>query len=167
MTISKLRTLDSIKITRTIDTDADTSFIGEYSRTPGPDDRTIDRVANGDAGSRGYAYFIAAMSGDETGNPDSVQQDYERMQDIANGQICFYGIGVRAVIKIPECGNCSRLMNIDSTSLWGIESDSDTAYIREVANDQLSEIRAELNDLGIDDADIDAAMADADYIDIA
>lgn len=157
----KKRTLNRIEIRLATDTNPDLSWIGDYSGTRGPEDRTIDRQARGDRSRGEYRYFIACNSGEETGNPDSVEQNYQRMEDYNRCEWCCYGVIVRAVIDVHE-SNHRRTMAIDSPGLWGVESDSGEDYFREVARDELSVIRAELTDLGITDKAIDAALADAE-----
>src|SRR5688500_10376303 len=56
----------------------DLSHFGEYSDVPGDDDKTIDRQERGDQWRNEHRYFIAALSGENTGNPESVEQDYQR-----------------------------------------------------------------------------------------
>lgn len=161
---TKKRTLRKIDILHILDDSPDLSWIGDYSGTRGPEDRTIDRLARSDMSRGEYRYFIACNSGEETGNPDSVEQDYQRMEAYNRGDWHVIGLRVRATIAIHECRH-TRDINIESSGLWGVESDSGDDYMTEVAREQLDEIRAELNDWGIDDAAIDAAFSAVNVID--
>ena len=152
-----------VRLIREVDTSPDTSWIGEYTSEPGPDDRTIDREERGDAGRNEYRYFIAAMSGEETGNPKSVEEDYRRMELLNRGDWCFFGISAEATVVVG-----GTIQTIRSGGLWGIESDSGDAYFREVGNEQLSELRDTLTQLGFTEEQlIDAfhGAEDSDWID--
>ena len=152
-----------VLLCREVDDSPDTSWIGEYSSEPGPDDRTIDREERGDAERNEYRYFIAAMSGEETGNPKSVEEDYRRMEQLNRGDWCFFGISAEAEIVVNGV-----IQTIRSGGLWGIESDSGDAYFREVGNEQLSELRDTLTQLGFTEEQlIDAfhGAEDSDWID--
>jgi hypothetical protein len=104
-----------------------------------------------------YRYFVATMSADDTGNPDSVEQDYQRMEALNRGDWWFIGIRVDAVVQLT--GDLTQ--HITSGGLWGIESDSGENHMKEIAADQLQELRGELQAIGFDDKAIDAAFAEA------
>lgn len=91
-----------------------------------------------------YRYFIAAMSGETTGNPDSVRQDYDRMESLNRGDWCYYGISAVAEVWNPKTHTTQK---IRSGGLWGIESDSGN-YLEEVEQEQLTELSTELSSLG-------------------
>jgi hypothetical protein len=131
--------LASIKIEHLVDEDPHLEDLGVYSDLPGPDDRTVDRP--------GHRYFIAAMSGEETGNPDSVEQDYQRMEAYNNGE--WYMAGIRAVAEVtcPVGNGNSRIERLSSGGLWGIESDSDMGDIEQ---EQLDDLREHLEHFGVD-----------------
>ncbi len=135
----------SIKLRRETDTDPDLSHLGEYSNSPGPDDRTIDRQERGDCGRNEYRYFVASMSGEETGNPESVEQDYQRMEDYNRCGWCSVGVWVEATVQFSPGGPTQK---IRSGGLWGIESDSDDSYFSEVQGEQLAELREQLKAAG-------------------
>lgn len=129
------------------DADADLSWIGKYADQAGPDDRTIDREERGDTRRRGdYRYFIAAMSGEDTGNPESVEQAYKRMEDYGHG---WYTLGIRArvTLDIPH-GKGYIPQTIKSPGLWGIESDSEEGYFAEVFDDECAVLEDMLKELG-------------------
>lgn len=125
------------------DDSPDSSYIGEYSRNPGPADRTIDRADRGDMRHNEYRYFVAAMSGDDTGNPRSVEEDYKSFEALNAGD--WHYIGVRAYAEIIING---IIQTITSGGLCGIESNSDAEYLKYVAKEQLHELTKQLIALG-------------------
>ena len=141
--------VDKITIRHEHDDSPDLDDIGRYSDTPGPDDRTVDRRKQ-HAGGRQYRYFIAAMSGDETGNPDSVRQDYERMEAYNRGEWSMLGIYAVAEVSYSIGGKCRRIERFQSGGLWGIESDSGQGYIEEVEQDELADLKTHLERFGVD-----------------
>jgi len=82
-----------------------------------------------------------------------VRQDYERMERLNRGDWAY--IGVRANAKIIVDGVSQ---DISSGGLWGIESDSDRAYLAEIDSEQLSELREQLRALGFGTRAISAAF---------
>lgn len=134
--------------------DSHTSYLGEYSNLPGPADRTIERE---NCGSREFRYFVAAMSGEDTGNPESVQQDFDRMESLNNGDWCYVGIVAYAEV-VTAAGIIQRLQ---SGGLWGIESDSGV-YMEEIQSEQLEELRGELRGFGFTKRATDKAFLNVD-----
>lgn len=101
---------------------------------------------SGDWSHSEYQYFNT--SGNYQGEPlaDIVQYtkaDYERMESLNAGNWGFIGIQAHAEIVI---GNVCQ--KITSGGLWGIESDSDESYFREVESENLVELRGILHDMG-------------------
>lgn len=144
-----------VKIERCIDDSPDASFLGEYSSNPGPADKTIDRRAAGDWERGTFQYFIAALSGEESGNPESVKQDYERMEALNKGDWCFIGIKAKAAVKLTES---DLTQTLHSGGLWGIESDAGEDYLTEEEENQLAELRQELKAVGFGKRAIDKAF---------
>ena len=137
-----------VSIERMVDSDPDFSYLGEYSAKPGPDDRTIDRNKDGRGHyHNGRRYFIAAMSGTDTGNPESVMQDYKRMEAYNDGEWHYLGIRAVAIVRLTEDGPKQK---ITSGGLWGIESDSDESCFAEVEAEQRAELADQLLAMGID-----------------
>lgn len=142
-------TIVKVAIKREQDTDPDLSYLGEYSNKPGPADRTIDREEHGDMRLHEYCYFIAATAGDETGNPDSVEQDYQRMEAYNRGEWWMVSVYAVAEVSYPIDGNSRRIERFKSGRFWGIESDSDD-YLAEVEQEQLDDLKAHLEHFGVD-----------------
>ena len=153
-----MRKIISIRLVSVVDTDPDFSWIGEYTSSPGPDDRTIDRQERGDCGRGEYRYFVAAMSGKETGNPESVEQDYARMEDYNRQGWCFVGIQAIAEVQMTKNG---PIQKVRSGGLWGIESDSGDAHFQEVGKDEMHDLTSELKAMGFTDKQIKAAMPES------
>ena len=142
----------SVSVVTREDCNPDFSYLGDWSNEPGPTDRTIDR---GEGAGRGcYRYFIAANSAEETGNPDSVRQDYERAEAYARGDWYYTGIIAQAEITLPGSDVIQR---IRSGGIWGVESDAGD-YLKEVERDELNALRVELEAVGFGKRAIDAAF---------
>lgn len=142
----------SVRIERAADTAPDTSYLGEYSNSA-TSPAAIDRQERGDCG-REYRYFNPAMTGEETGNPDSPEQDYQRMESLNRGNWWYIGIIAKAKI---QTGRNSVIQTISSGGLWGIESDSDSAYLDQVRREELSSLFGELKRIGFSEAQIHKA----------
>ncbi len=134
--------LKSIKTETLPDDDPDLSYLGEYSETAGPN--AIDRQERGDRSRGTYRYFNPAMSPKDTGNPDSVEQDYQRMESYNRGD--WQAIGIRVTAEVVIGG---VLQTITSAGLRGVESDSSDKYLDEIAAEQLDELRGILAEMGV------------------
>lgn len=132
-----------IKIKRMTDEDPDLSYLGEYSSNPRKN--AIDRVARGDAGRNEFRYCNITMSAEDTGNPDSVEQDYQRLEAYNSGEWCTMGIFAECSVIIGGV-----FQQITSGGLWGIESDSDGEYLASVEAEQIEELLAILAEMGVE-----------------
>lgn len=120
------------------DPDPDLSHLGEYSDKPEPGHIPRENVGRGE-----YGYFIPAMTGEETGNPDSPRQDYERMESYNRGEWYMCYCYAEAVVVVDGVRQ-----KIRSAGLGGVESDSDKSYFDEVKGDELSSLCGILESLG-------------------
>lgn len=150
--------IDAIRIEHIHDTDPNLSHLGHYSDKPGPDDKTVDRYPDGKyRANHQYRYFIAAMSGKETGNPDSVEQDYQRMEAYHRGE--WHMIGVRAVADVSYAFGVAptsrRIQRFESGGLWGVESDSGDEHLTSVARNELADLKEHLEHFGVDVSNFD------------
>jgi len=145
----------SVRVMRDVDTDPDLSWLGEYGSTP-RGEHVIDRQERGDQSRGTYRYFTPAMTGDESGNPDSPEQDYSRMEAYNRGDWCMLGIWVEAEVQLAHHGVIQR---IRSGGLWGVESDSGLEYLASVEHEELAALGSELEALGFTKRRIDAALA--------
>jgi hypothetical protein len=142
--------LVALEVRLEVDDDADTSFIDTYNETGHLDpSRVVDRQARGDRERGTYRYFVAAMGPSETGNPESVEADYQRLEAFNAGSWHMVGIYAKATIATPNGDGTATLQTLRSGGLWGIESDSDPAYLRSVAEEEVADFRVQLRALGI------------------
>jgi hypothetical protein len=92
---------------------------------------------------------------DET--PDLSYLDQKRLNDYYSGSFCFLGVVAFAEIGIPftvitgkgEQINYYKIEKISSGGLWGIESDSDEPYLKDIEKEQLSELKQYLKQLNV------------------
>lgn len=145
----------SVRVCREVDDNPDLSYLGEYESVAGKN--AIDRKERGDQERGQYRYCNITLSAEETGNPDSVEQDYERMEAYNRGGWCMMGVYAEAEISV--IGVCQT---IRSGGLWGIESDSEDSYFSEVGAEELNDLRNQLEALGFSRREINEAFAEAD-----
>jgi hypothetical protein len=131
----------SIRIEHRIDENPDLSFLGKYTNTWV--EGCIEREINN---PREYKFFLPAT---EYG-----QQDYQRMEDYNKNNWWMIGIVAKAQIKSPN----GIIQTICSGSLWGIESDSDKEYIKQVEQEQLDGLKKELEAIGLGERAIEKAF---------
>jgi hypothetical protein len=89
-----------------------------------------------------------------------VRQDYERMERMNRGDWYSMGISAEAEISIPTQPGNGILQRVSSGGLWGIESDSDRAYIVSVEAEQFTELKQQLTALGFSGRAIATALKD-------
>lgn len=128
----------SVRVTAEPDPDPDLSFYGEYSDEPGPDSCTIDRKERGDMGRGEKRYFLANIA-------NHAEEDYERMERFARGELASYGIRAEAILKAA-----GTRQTVETPGVWGIASDSGGEHASEVAAEQLHVLREVLDALGVD-----------------
>jgi hypothetical protein len=162
--------IESITIKHILDTDPDFSFIGEYTDTldNGVIVREYDefykkihtemeRDSDGkfigkmelDIPDRGreYRFFKPYAEGKKVGTKEYYEygmQDYKRMERYNNQDWYFMGVRADAVVSYPVLGNSRRLETMTSGGLWGIESDSEEDYIKEVEEEQIEDLKNHL-----------------------
>lgn len=155
-----MKKIQSVKIVRLVDDSPDLSYLGEYSNNrDSSDGKSFDRAELGDYSRGEFSFFTAAMSGDETGNPDSPRQDYERMESYNRGD--WHMCGVRAEAEIIVDG---IIQEITSAGLWGIESDSEESYFEEIGNEELQQLADILEELGFTRSAIHKAITQAEKV---
>jgi hypothetical protein len=71
-------------------------------------------------------------------------QDQERLAAYHNGDFTFVGIRAEADVVIGGV-----IQTLTSGGLWGIESDSGREYIEEVADQEYTELRKILTEVGV------------------
>jgi len=158
-----MKRIASIRLVREFDNDPDLSFLGEYSDSrDASDGKSFDREELGDWSRGEYHFFTAAMSGDESGNPDSPRQDYERCESYNRGVWHMIGIRAEAEIQTSADGRHWSIQRVGSPGLWGIESDSDESYLQSVESDELAALAEILAELGFSRRSIRAAVKSAE-----
>jgi hypothetical protein len=85
-----------------------------------------------------------------------VRQDYDRMEGLNNGLWSF--IGIVAECEIEAIVDGKPFTTELHASLWGIESDSDRAYLKSNEDEQLADIRGQLGEYGFNTRAISQAM---------
>jgi hypothetical protein len=123
-----------------------------------------------DCGERGdiergeFRYFNGCVENHKGESPEDirkyVRQDYERMERLNRGDWCYVGIRADAEIIVDGVSQ-----EISSGGLWGVESDSDRAYLAEIDGEQLSELRDQLRALGFGTRAISAAFKNVEHAD--
>jgi len=92
--------------------------------------------------------------------------NYDRIEQLHNDYFSFIGITAEAEINLMASigvyANSGKpvytIQHITSGGLWGIESDSDAAYLKEIEDEQLSELRDQLHAIGFSQRAITAAF---------
>ena len=147
----------SVRVESRVDDSPDLSWIGEYSNDPGKN--AIDRQERGDMQRGEYRYCNIELSGEDTGNPESVEQDYQRLEAFNQGQWWEIGVVAKATVQLRPDG---PIQTLHSGGLWGIESDSEDGYMNEVKQDELAALADELAAVGFGKAAIKRAIRNAE-----
>lgn len=170
--------ISKVWIEQLTETDADLSYLGEYSSEADPSrPEVIDRHARGDMGRNEYRYWTHTQDFEANRrslNRDHgmakhaawlearryIMEDYKRCEDYDKDDWHMTGIRARAEILVPQ-GRHWIIQRITSGGLWGIESDSDEDYKDQVGADELTDLREMLDALNVD---LSAWPADWDTI---
>lgn len=164
--------IESVRVETVVDESPDTSWLGDYSNSP-KNEFSIDRQELGRCGRGKYRYFNPASVEKYDANASwipadcadkraywyaammqNAQKDFARMEALNDGQWHFLGIVAKAVVR---SGN-GVIQTLRSGGLWGIESDSGEKYLKSVADEQLAELRSELEGFGFGKRAIDRAF---------
>jgi hypothetical protein len=118
--------------------------------------------SGGDMERNEYRYFNPCWENYKGESPADIRkyclQDYERMERLSRGDWGY--IGIRADAEIIVDGVSQE---ISSGGLWGVESDSDRAYLAEIDGEQLSELREQLRALGFGTRAISTAFKNVEH----
>jgi hypothetical protein len=177
----------SIEVKHIPDTNPDTSYLGEYSNTSAGE-FSITRSIPGqyhyfNPGSvepfNSAASWIPADRAPADKESfwretmrENARRDYERMEAYNRDEWGFIGIRAEATVII---GEVCRIRNekgeeivtgrihqfLTSGGLWGIESDSDQSYFREVEQEELNQLRRILHEWGFSFRAIAAAVKES------
>jgi hypothetical protein len=120
----------------------------------------------GDMGRGEFRYFNGCVENYKSETPEKIREyilrDYERMERLNRGDWRYIGIRAEAEILLPS-GDASIVQEITSGGLWGIESDSDDAYLTPIESEQLAELREQLQAVGFSKRAISAAVKNATH----
>lgn len=86
------------------------------------------------------------------------RQDRERLESYGRS---WYMQGCYAVAEIhilTQQGGHSTIQHIRSGGLWGIESDSDGDYKQEIEQEQLADLKSQLDQLNVDTSNFQALV---------
>jgi len=134
---------------RLSDPDPDLSWLGEFTDTPEQKDwdagKVVERTADDRYGRYArfgdYRYFVATQSAEDTGNPESVQQDYEQLESY--NRLEWDEVGVKVRVTLTDDRGFSKV--IESPGLWGVWYDGvDDDACEEAARDQWAEVTDEV-----------------------
>lgn len=140
------RKIIKLVVRQCIDNVTQPDMLGRYSDKPGAPDKTVDREALKGKMTHELRYFIATNSPKETGNPNSLMQDYERMEDYEAGAWEYICIRAEAQVQLTENG---PIQTIVSQGCVGIGSDSkDSKWFEDVIAEEKGQVIKDLYSIG-------------------
>lgn len=155
--------LTKITLRHIVDESPDTSYLGDYSDHP-KNPFSIDRYG-GKRMVNSHRYFNPCVSNWDGYTDDEKREyakhDFDRRESMGN-LWCYVGIVAKAEYVSPN-GICQ---DVRSGGLWGIESDSNKAYLADVGTEQLAELTQELLSIGFTKRQIAVAMKDVETVDV-
>jgi hypothetical protein len=164
--------IENINIKVMVDESPDTSFLGEYTDeweswviVRKYDDYLENLPDETEIPLRGrHCRFFKPYAGGEKPGSKNYQKygmdDYRRMEGLARGDWCFYGIMAEAEVSYPVGQGSRRLETLTSGGLWGVESDSGD-YLRQVADEELADLSLHLETFGVDMSNFDELAEEA------
>lgn len=155
--------IESLKLIHQADDSPDTSTIGEYTdqcsdwaieRSSGQYVKFLPEDFEMPSAGREYRFFEPYAGGEERGTKYYQTyglQDFKRMEELQRGEWYYMGIYWIAEVSHEIKGNpgSRRIQSFRSAGLWGIESDSDESYFKEVAEEQLADLKEHLEHFGV------------------
>lgn len=168
-TLTRKLKISRVWIERKMDREPDLSFYGHYHNhlSEKSNHFTIDRATVKDLTRSEYRYFTPGSV--EDFDPDAswlqpklntlqakkdywfgamiqnAEQDYNRMEAYKAGQWHMIGIIAKCEIVSPA----GIVQTLRSGWLWSVESDSGKEYLASIEAEQLSELRGELESMGL------------------
>lgn len=148
-----------------LDSDADTSHMGEYSSVPA-NDFAIDRQELGHMRRNDHRWFNPSFNYvTPNGKPgpgltpadvrNYTRQDYDRMEALNRGEWHYIGIIAKAEVQLT--GDLVQVLR--SGGLWGVESDANAEHTKQIEAEELSNLRHELEAVGFSKRAIAHAFA--------
>lgn len=150
-----MKKISSISIIQDPDYDADMSDLGTFGPEPKDKFAVNHHKAQGFANRNTFEWFNPQPGICET-KKDALSI-YERMMDYEKGNWYMLSISATAHIQTSQDGKTWKLDKITSGGLYGIESDADESDKKEIASDQLQELKTTLQEFGFTKEEIDAA----------
>lgn len=164
-----------IKVVKEVDTDGDISWLGRYESSwePGAIDR---RRFDPTYGSGNLVYFVPANHWPHNPARWKNVQEEDRARVIDEYRTlkrADWTYAVRDMIRLGEFGTvwefvglyasaeilvCGVIQYISSGGLWGIESDSGKEYFEEVAEEEVSDLKTILIELGFPENEVSEAI---------
>ncbi len=98
---------------------------------------------------------------DPQGDPELDAWNEIRREQLDRGAFSYIGIYATAEVMVcPGLGQMGRheVQDIRSGGLWGIEDDSNPAYLMDVAQEELDDLREQLEALGIPAEEVTEAI---------
>lgn len=161
----------SVRIEHNLDEDPDTSWLGRFTNDATAEaiirigehaGKFVSELGEDDdlpSYSWEYRFFLPAMTGEETGNPESLKQDWQRMESLNAGDWHFISVIAKAEFQLTGI-----IQTICSGGLWGVESDSGKDYLADVACEELAELKVELLALGFKKRAIEYAFKNCENL---
>ena len=143
--------IEKIRVIRKIDSDPDTSHLGTFDNEAETKFAINHHERGGDT-RRSYQWFNSSSvdtSNSDAENKKYAEQDYKRIVSLDSQAWYFMGIVAEATVYIAGVRQ-----TLQSGGLWGIESDSEESYLKDIEIEQLSELRDILKEIGFKDEDI-------------
>jgi hypothetical protein len=126
--------ITKITLKRELDTDPDLSWIGTFDNEA----KSEFAIEHEPDNHRTFNWFNPQEGAVE--NKKQAKRDYDRMMAYENGHWNMIGIKAVAEVQTSENGREWLINHISSGGLWGIESDSDEEYKKEIEQEQLAEL---------------------------
>jgi hypothetical protein len=151
-----MKKIVSITVEKMDDEWPDTSWLGTYDMEA----KTEYAIpTKRDWPPRAYPWFNPPVENYEGETPENIrkyaQQDFERIEAFNKGEYALIGIRAKAEIHISSNGKEWIIQSIISPGIWGIDSDSDNSYFKEVAESEISELKFMLKELGFSQEELD------------
>lgn len=152
--------IEKITLVHEFDNSPDTSCLGEYTDDlqegviVRQHDEFFEKLPEEDRypdKGRDYRAFKPYAGGEKVGTKEYYEygmQDYKRMESLNNGNWSYIGIYAKAEVSYDIGQGSRRIETLESSGLWGIESDSGD-YLKEVEKEQLEDLKEHLKAFGV------------------
>jgi hypothetical protein len=163
-----MKKIDYIKIVRESDNDPDTSYLGEYGDKIKPgciiveSGEFIEDIPEDEIPERGreYRFFYPQEIGEEIGSENYRKyslQNFKMMERLNRGDWGYISVSAEARVLTSYDGKNWLINTLSSGGLYGIESDSEESYIKEIEEEELDSLKEVLKEYGFSDEEINKA----------